>query len=76
MTLPGRAVGAGFALTVGENELLPPTFFSVGEGALEALLSEDSMVLAGFSLVVLLHAVSAPMLRMAAAPAAKGGKKR
>ena len=35
MTLPGSAVGAGGALTVGVKELAPPgdTAFSVGDGA-------------------------------------------
>ena len=37
MTLPGRPVGAGRALTVGEKELFPPgpTAFSVGDGAFD-----------------------------------------
>ena len=72
--MPGRAVGAGRALTVGENELLPPgvRFFSVGAGAFGdagALeLGEGAVVSAGFSFVV--HAVSAPIPTRAAAPAA------
>ena len=74
MTLPGRAVGAGRALTVGENELLPPgvRFFSVGAGefgdagALE--LGDGAVVSAGFSLVE--HAVRVPIPTRAAAPAA------
>lgn len=76
--MPGSAVGAGGALTVGENELLlpAPTFFSVGCGALDdgdagALDAFDGAVVsAGFSLVALLHAVSAPIPTIAAAPAA------
>ena len=74
MTLPGNAVGAGRALTVGENELLPPgvRFFSVGTGAFGdagALeLGDGAGVSAGFSLVE--QAVSVPMPTRAAAPAA------
>lgn len=75
-TLPGRAVGAGRALTVGENELLPPgpTAFSVGDGALldgeaGALLWVGAVVSAGFSLESELQALSAPIPTMAAAAA-------
>ena len=74
MTLPGRAVGAGRALTVGENELAPPpTAFSVGEGALDDApeLCDGAVVWAGFSLVPVLQALSAPIPTMAAAPAAR-----
>lgn len=60
ITLPGRAVGAGRAVTEGANE---PTFtFSVGDTA-GALL--DGFVSAGFSL---LQAVNAPVATTAAAP--------
>ena len=76
-TLPGSAVGAGRAFTVGENELLPPgpTFFSVGDGALElgeagALDCVGAVVSAGFSFVSLLQALSAPIPTMATAPVA------
>lgn len=75
-TLPGRAVGAGRAFTVGENELLPPgpTFFSVGEGAFVvgeagALELDGAFVSVGFSLVSLLQALSAPIPTMATPPA-------
>ena len=78
MTLPGRAVGAGRALTVGVNELLPPgpAAFSVGDGALDgeagALeLWVGAVVSAGFSFVSELQALSAPIPTMAAAPVAK-----
>jgi hypothetical protein len=72
MTLPGRAVGAGTAFTVGENELFPPglRFFSVGTGAFAGALelTDGTVVSAGFSFV-LLHAVRVPMPTSAAAPA-------
>ncbi|MCB0933577.1 MAG: hypothetical protein KDB71_16985 [Mycobacterium sp.] len=71
MTLPGSAVGAGRALTVGENELPPRvTFFSVGCGALAGALElgEGDLVSAGFSFEE--HAVSDPMVTRAAAPVA------
>lgn len=64
-TLPGSAVGAGGAFTLGVKE--PTDFFSVGDGAGDALLGEGAVVSAGFSLV--LHAVSEPMPTMATAPA-------
>ena len=64
-TLPGSAVGAEGAFTVGVKE--PTDFFSVGDG--EALLCEGAVVSAGFSLVLVLHAVNEPMPAMAAAPA-------
>jgi hypothetical protein len=73
-TLPGSAVGAGRAVTVGENELFPPgpTFFSVGAGALDgALLSVGDLVSVGFSLLSELHAVRVPIPTMAAPPAAR-----
>ena len=63
MTLPGSAVGAGRALTVGENEVAPRvTFFSVGCGALAGALElgEGDLVSAGFSFEE--HAVSDPMV--------------
>lgn len=75
MTLPGRAVGAGRALTVGEKELFPPgvRFFSVGAGAFGdagALeLADGAVVSAGFSFEPL-HAVSAPIPTIATAPVA------
>lgn len=75
MTLPGKAVGAGRAVTVGEKDLLPPgpAFFSVGSVAAEgdsgALLCDGDFVSAGFSLVSVLQAVRAPMPTTAAAPA-------
>ena len=48
MTLPGSAVGAGGALTVGVKELAPPgdTAFSVGDGA-GALVDVVGVVLSG-----------------------------
>jgi hypothetical protein len=75
MTLPGSAVGAGRALTVGENELFPPgpTAFSVGDGAFVGVagaLELGDFVSVGFSLVSVLHAVSAPIPTSATAPAA------
>jgi hypothetical protein len=71
-TLPGRAVGAGRAFTVGENELEPPpTAFSVGEGALDDGALDGAVVSAGFSLVPVLQAVSAPIPTMARPPAAR-----
>lgn len=72
MTLPGSAVGAGRALTVGEKELGPPTDFSVGEGTFDEGAPEvwvGAVVSAGFSLVSLLQALSAPIPTIAAAPA-------
>lgn len=76
MTLPGRAVGAGRALTVGENEgPAGDTAFSVGAGAFDgdsgALEAGDDGASLGFSLVSLLHAVRVPMPTMATAPAAR-----
>lgn len=74
--MPGSAVGAGRALTVGENELFPPgvRFFSVGAGAFGEAgaleFVEGAVVSAGFSFV-LLHADSAPMPTMASAPVAR-----
>ena len=65
--MPGRAVGAGGALIVGEKE--PTDFFSVGDGDAGALLSEGAFVSAGLSLVVVLHAVKELMPAIAAAPA-------
>ena len=67
MTLPGSAVGAGLAFTVGVKE--PTDFFSVGDGAGDALLCEGPVVSAGFSLVLELHAVKELIPAMAAAPA-------
>ena len=67
MTLPGSAVGAGFAFTEGVKE--PTDFFSVGDGVGAALLSEGAFVSAGLSLVVVLHAVNEPMPTIAAVPA-------
>ena len=67
MTLPGNAVGAGGAFIVGVKE--PTDFFSVGDGVGDALLCEGAVVSAGFSLVLVLHAVSEPMPAIAAAPA-------
>lgn len=66
-------------MTVGENELAPPVpaLFSVGCGAFDdgdagALeLCDGVLVSAGFSLVSLLQALSAPMPTMAAAPATR-----
>ena len=71
--MPGKAVGAGRAFTVGVNELLPPgpTAFSVGDGLAGALDCVGAVVSAGFSLVSELHALSAPIPRMATAPAAR-----
>ena len=65
MTLPGSAVGAGGALTVGVNEFAPPgpTFFSVGEGA-GALVLVDGVVL-GASFSLLPQALRAPIPTMA-----------
>ena len=76
ITLPGSAVGAGRALTVGEKELLPPgpTDFSVGDGAFDgeagALELGDEGASVGLSLVDVLQAVSAPIPTMATPPAA------
>jgi hypothetical protein len=76
MTLPGRPVGAGRALTVGEKELFPPgpTAFSVGDGAFDgeagALELGDEGASVGLSLVDVLQAVSAPIPTMATPPAA------
>ena len=76
MTLPGSAVGAGRAFTVGEKELLPPgpTDFSVGDGAFDgeagALELGDEGASVGLSLVAVLQAVSAPIPTMATPPAA------
>jgi hypothetical protein len=64
LTLPGRAVGAGRAVTVGANE--PTLAFSVG-ARLGALVDDDGFVSAGLSLLE--HAVRAPEPKMAAAPA-------
>jgi hypothetical protein len=73
MTLPGRAVGAGGAFTVGVNE--PTDCFSVGEGVADALLSDDgALVSAGFSLVVL-QAVKEPIPAIAAAPATRATRR-
>jgi hypothetical protein len=68
ITLPGNAVGAGRALTVGENEFPPDvTPFSVGDGV--AVEFEDGGVsTAGFSFVE--HAVKNPRPISAAALAA------
>ena len=72
--MPGRAVGAGFALTEGVKEFGPPTAFSVGDGALDvagALDCDDgAFVSVGFSLVSELQALSAPIPTIASAPAA------
>ena len=79
MTLPGKPVGAGRALTVGEKELAPPgpTAFSVGAGAFDgvagALDSGDFVVSAGFSFSVA-HADSAPIPTMATAPVASANR--
>jgi len=76
MTLPGRAVGAAGAFTVGEKELLPPgpTDFSVGDGAFDgeagALELGDEGASVGLSLVAVLQAVRAPIPTMATPPAA------
>jgi len=69
MTLPGSAVGAGLAFTEGVKE--PTDFFSVGDGAGEALLSDGALVSAGLSLVLELHAVNEPMPAIATAPATR-----
>ena len=70
--MPGRAVGAGFALTVGENEgPAGPTAFSVGVGAFDgALVAGDDGASVGLSLVAVLQAVRAPIPTMATAPVA------
>ena len=76
MTLPGSAVGAGRAVTVGEKELLPPgpTDFSVGDGAFDgdagALELGDDGASVGLSFVAVLQAVRAPIPTMATPPAA------
>jgi len=75
MTLPGRPVGAGRALTVGENEgPAGETAFSVGLGAFDGdagalVLCDGASVGFSFSLVALQPA-SAPMPTMATAPVA------
>ena len=76
ITLPGNAVGAGRALTVGENEFgpLPESdpgviAFSVGDGSADAVGLEDGgESTGGFSFVE--HAVKNPMPNSAAALAA------
>ena len=70
-TLPGRAVGADGAFTVGVKE--PTDFFSVGDGV--ALLCDGAVVSAGFSLVLELQAVSEPIPAMAAAPATRATRR-
>lgn len=78
MTLPGNAVGAGRAVTVGAKEFdgIDPapepglTAFSVGDGGAVAVgLDIDGEVSAGFSVEP--HAVSAPMPTTAAAPTSR-----
>ncbi|SBS72637.1 hypothetical protein MHPYR_140088 [uncultured Mycobacterium sp.] len=70
MTLPGSAVGAGGALTVGVKELGPPgdTAFSVGDGA-GALVVVVGVVLSGALFLSLPQAVSVPMPTIASPPA-------
>jgi len=75
MTLPGSAVGAGGALTVGENEgPAGETAFSVGVGAFDgdagALEAGDDGASVGLSLVAVLQAVRVPIPTMATAPVA------
>jgi hypothetical protein len=69
MTLPGSAVGAGGALTVGVKEFAPPgdTAFSVGDGA-GALVLVGEVVSGAFSFD-LLQAVSEPIPTIARPPA-------
>jgi hypothetical protein len=75
MTLPGRPVGAGRALTVGENEgPAGDTAFSVGIGAFDGdagalVLCDGASVGFSFSLVVPQPA-SAPIPTMATTPVA------
>ena len=70
MTLPGSAVGAAGALTVGVKELAPPGVraFSVGDGA-GALELVGVVVLDGASLLSLPHAVKVPIPTIATPPA-------
>jgi len=70
MTLPGRAVGAGGALTDGVKEFAPPGVrpFSVGVGA-GALVLVGVVVLEGASLLSLPQAVNAPIPTIARPPA-------
>ena len=69
ITLPGNAVGAGRALTVGENEFAPEVSpFSVGDGGVAVELEDGGVVTAGFSFAE--HAVKNPMPISAAALAA------
>jgi hypothetical protein len=75
ITLPGNAVGAGGALTVGANEFCAPdlpleppvTDFSDGDGG-AVMVGADGGGVSDFSLVA--QAPSIPMPRTAAAPAA------
>jgi len=64
LILPGKAVGAGRAVTDGVNE--PTLTFSLG-ARLGALVDDDGLVSAGFSLLE--HATKAPEPKTAAAPA-------
>jgi len=70
MTLPGSAVGAAGAFTVGVKELAPPgvSAFSVGDGA-GALELVGVVVLDGASLLSLPHAVKVPIPTIATPPA-------
>ncbi len=73
MTLPGSAVGAGGALTVGVKELGGPpgdTAFSVGDGA-GALVVVVGVVLSGAFSFDLPQAVSVPIPTIARPPAKK-----
>jgi hypothetical protein len=72
--LPGIAVGAGVAFTVGEKLLGPPTVaFSVGDGVATLVLVGVVVVvvvLVGASFSLLLHAVERPITPAVSAMAA------
>ena len=74
-SLPGRAVGAGGATTVGEKLLAPPgvTFFSVGDGVADDVVVVVVLDGAGFSL--LLQPVSAPIAMIALPPATSASRR-
>jgi hypothetical protein len=73
--LPGRAVGAGGARTLGEKLLAPPgvTTFSVGVGVVDVVVV---VVLDGVGVVLVLHpAVNAPIVMIALPPATNASRR-